>query len=60
VNNVTGSQTPTCPYCGCWPHEHLGQCPEVKAIEYFPNGTIKRVEKRPTESLFKRVFGSDS
>ena len=30
-----------CRYCG---HFHGVRCPEVKAIEYFPDGTVKRVE----------------
>lgn len=31
-----------CPYCGAI---HLRTvCPLVKAIEYHPNGTVKRVE----------------
>ena len=30
-----------CPYCG---NIHDGVCPKVKAIEYHPNGTVKRVE----------------
>jgi len=31
----------TCPYCGMI---HAGACPRVKAIEYFENGMVKRVE----------------
>lgn len=30
-----------CPHCAGW---HTGQCPRVKAIEYFQDGRIKRVE----------------
>lgn len=30
-----------CPYCGSG---HAGTCPRIKAIEYFENGMIKRVE----------------
>lgn len=30
-----------CQWCGS---DHMGQCPKVSAVEYFPNGTIKRVE----------------
>ena len=33
--------TPTCLHCGMW---HTGPCPRIKSIEYFPNGTVKRVE----------------
>lgn len=35
-----------CPYCGFTPSHAPEACTMVKAIEYFPNGTIKRVEKR--------------
>ena len=38
---------PQCPYCGCVPHQHISQCPAVQKIEYYPNGTIKSVEKKP-------------
>ena len=30
-----------CGHCGCY---HSGPCPRVKAIEYFQDGRIKRVE----------------
>lgn len=30
-----------CGHCGNY---HEGQCPKVSAIEYFPNGMVKRVE----------------
>lgn len=35
-----------CPYCSddYQKISHGGTCPRVKAIEYYPNGTIKRVE----------------
>ena len=36
-----------CPYCSSPPSTyvfHIGKCPKVKAIEYHPNGTIKRIE----------------
>ena len=36
---------PQCPYCGSLPHQHIGQCPMVAKIEYYPDGTIKSVEK---------------
>lgn len=32
-----------CPYCD---NTHEGQCPKVKAIEYFENGQVKRIEFR--------------
>lgn len=31
----------SCQHCGNW---HSGICPKVKAIEYYNDGTIKRVE----------------
>ena len=43
-----------CPYCSCF---HEGTCTRVKAIEYHPDGTVKRVEfytpmdYRPIEGL---------
>ncbi len=30
-----------CPHCGMG---HTGTCPRVKAIDYYENGTVKRVE----------------
>lgn len=30
-----------CDYCGL---HHMGACPRVKAIEYYENGTVKRVD----------------
>lgn len=30
-----------CGHCGMF---HAGPCPRIKAIEYFPNGMLKRVE----------------
>jgi hypothetical protein len=32
-----------CAHCGSIV-EHQGICPTVKAIEYYPDGTVKRVE----------------
>lgn len=31
----------TCEWCGCI---HSGKCPQVKAIQYHKDGTVKRVE----------------
>lgn len=35
-----------CPYCsgGSSQMYHGGTCPKVKSIEYYENGTIKKVE----------------
>jgi len=30
-----------CAYCGM---THVGTCPRVKSMEYFPDGRVKRVE----------------
>lgn len=37
-----------CPYCSnSWIRvDHDGICPKVKSIEYYPDGTVKRVELR--------------
>lgn len=35
-----GGTTP-CGHCGAF---HAGPCPRVKAVEYYPDGTVKRVE----------------
>lgn len=37
---------PQCPFCGCQPHQFVEQCPAVFKVEYYPDGTIKSVEKR--------------
>ena len=43
---TTAQPLPTCPYCGCIPHQGgVSQCPNVRRIEYYPDGTIKSVEK---------------
>ena len=36
--------TEACEYCGGNPHQPTA-CPEVKSIEFFPDGRIKRLEK---------------
>ena len=36
-----------CPHCSNPPSNyvyHNGVCPKVKAVEYHPDGTIKRIE----------------
>lgn len=43
---ATSSARPLgCPYCGNM-HTDGAMCPRVKAIEYHPDGTVKRVELR--------------
>lgn len=41
TSNGTGATAATCPYCGLI---HKGMCARVKAIEYYQDGTTKRVE----------------
>ncbi len=48
MNYSTTAVTPdtACPYCsspGQWTI-HPGVCPKIRAKEYYPNGTLKRVE----------------
>ena len=39
-----------CPYCG---QHHDGRtCPMVKAMEYYQNGTLKRVEFHEPKPVF--------
>jgi len=45
MNESSAVPVPECPYCGGIPHQHVGQCSAVKAIEYYEDGRIKRVEK---------------
>ena len=33
-----------CRHCGALIGHGKGQCPKIAAIDYYPNGTIKRVE----------------
>lgn len=42
--STTGSIEMGCPYCGQPESFHRGKCHLVKAMEYHPNGTLKRVE----------------
>jgi hypothetical protein len=43
VPTYTSASTGTAPCQHCGLH-HQGVCPRVKAIEYYPDGTVKRVE----------------
>lgn len=40
----TSTWTP-CRWCGYV--QHMGVCPRVKALDYYPDGTIKHVEFFP-------------
>jgi hypothetical protein len=48
--NFDGSTTlalaGACPYCSSNSVQvyHTGKCPKVKSIEYYPDGSIKKVE----------------
>ncbi len=42
TNNSTSNAAPRCTHCGSFPHQ--GVCPLIRAIEYHPDGSIKRVE----------------
>ncbi len=44
--NTAGNMMNTCAHCGMY-HPN-GVCPRIKAIEYWPNGTMKRVEYHAT------------
>lgn len=44
---------PMCPYCG---FGHTGTCHRVKAIEYYPDGSVKRVELHEPQPV---ILGSD-
>ena len=47
TDQSTALPLPFCPYCGLSPpHDYIGQCPNVLHVEYWPNGTIKSVEKK--------------
>jgi hypothetical protein len=46
--HVRTPQNTPCGHCG---HYHGRLCPSVKAIEYYPDGGIKRVEYRDANPL---------
>ena len=41
---MTTDAVPTPPKCRWCATSHEGRCSTVKAIEYFPDGSVKRVE----------------
>ena len=51
---TTAPKPESCPYCGCVPHDNIGQCPSVKEVEYFPDGQVKRVVKHSDSEYTKR------
>jgi len=44
MSDNTTSTLEKCPHCGLLHLVDSGPCPRIKAIEYYPDGTIKRVE----------------
>jgi hypothetical protein len=42
-----------CPYCGMF---HDTTCQRIKAIEYYPDGSQKRVEFHPPEPISAAPF----
>lgn len=47
-----------CRWCSNLPHTyivHYGLCPRVKAIEYYPNGSLKRVAFGAEEAAQRAV-----
>ena len=55
-HNSSAVPQPQCPFCGCVPSHPPEACFEVKAIEYHPNGTIKRVEKRDGSPTHPSIY----
>lgn len=48
THTSTASETAKCPYCAGL---HDAVCTLVKAIEYYPDGTRKRVEFHPPQPV---------
>lgn len=48
ATHTTADESTNCPHCG---YIHSGPCPRIKAIEYYPDGTVKRVEYNTPEPL---------
>jgi len=42
-----GGQLLYCDHCSAY---HVGRCPRIKAIEYYPDGAVKRVEYYDTRN----------
>lgn len=43
----TAIQIPTCAGCGCTQHQGgIAACPNIEEIEYYQDGTLKRLRKR--------------
>jgi hypothetical protein len=48
---TTTAKDSKCDWCGGLPHLTHFACPMVHAIEFYPDGTIRRVEKMPLATL---------
>lgn len=46
MTHTTSGLSPHCMHCGQI-HTNVGQCPRVKAVDYYENGMVKRVEYHP-------------
>lgn len=46
--NTMINEAGKCRYCGGF---HMAKCPLVRAIEYFPDGTVKKVEFHAPEPI---------
>lgn len=50
MSDTSVDPTGSCPYCSrgdYYVYHYGGVCPKVRAIEYHPDGTVKKVEFRP-------------
>ncbi len=53
VHTTTDINMPSaCPHCGVG---HIGTCPKIRAIEYHPDGTVKRIEFHPMQQLTQPI-----
>lgn len=47
------NQFPKCPFCDNY---HFGRCPEVRSVEYYENGAIKKVEYENGQNISAECF----
>jgi len=52
--STTVDTTGHCGWCGCW---HNGRCPDVEEIEYYENGSVKRVRFRDARQIVGQGIG---
>jgi hypothetical protein len=48
TETASAAKSQNCQWCGLF-HTSPGVCPMVKALEYYPDGTLKRVEFKGPE-----------